>query len=246
MDTKVLASLITGGAALVGILITAMFACGSYYYKNRQEKKASARRVLYLLLEIRYSFYINEFDSNDEVNAYTEKIKNVAGTQFSDEEIETMRNNAFKPHFKSTKEAIKPNLETEILKYYDDALFELSKDEPVLAYKLRGKRAVEKVYSTTSDQLDTFFSDSKSVFKDVESSEPERVEAVIDAFKQVIRQKALEDLDQDILVLARNCSRKEWRKCKEILRCNLVMDQVDEKDIAELINEGISKYHQPS
>ncbi|WCE30769.1 hypothetical protein [Vibrio sp. SCSIO 43137] len=70
-NVKIIAALI----GIIGILITAILSSFGYLYKTQLDTKKSAKRVLYQLLEIRYSIIHSLYDPEDATNAYFDHVE---------------------------------------------------------------------------------------------------------------------------------------------------------------------------
>lgn len=211
-DPKVMASLI----ALIGILITAVLGATGYIYRVRLDEKKSARKVLYLLLEIRYAIRVGLFDSKAVTNEYI----TFAETHLwpNGQEIIPLDANyrdAINQYLEALLQSLQTDIEKRLLPPYEESLMELASVSPVLAYKLRGKEKVADLMRKTSE----YESQLQSLFG------PEIPEAMRNVLLNAANEtkdesilEACELLDRDVLALAKSCGWRDYRACREIIR----------------------------
>jgi len=152
MDVKVIASII----GVFGLLVAALLSSAGYLYRSRLEGKKSARKVLYLLLEIRYAIKAALFDV-DEISAryishYVNRMQE-KGLPIKQEEMEAMILGIIKSHLENVISALKTDVKTRLLPPFEEALMELAAVAPVLAYQLRGKEKVEVLVDLTRSYI---------------------------------------------------------------------------------------------
>ncbi|MGK0270019.1 MAG: nucleoside diphosphate kinase [Cocleimonas sp.] len=218
MDVKVIASVI----GVFGLLVAALLSSAGYLYRSRLEGKKSARKVLYLLLEIRYAVKASLFDVNEMsakyIAHYVSRMQ-AKGMPIKKEEMEAMMLDTIKSHFENVISALKTDVENRLLPPFEEALMELATVAPVLAYRLRGKEKVEALVDLT-----------KSYIADVDSQIISKIDD--DFLKNILvkvsksqQSNALNEvsanLDDDVLLLAKHCGRSDFSQCKKALNSGI-------------------------
>ncbi|MBL4276335.1 hypothetical protein H8F10_00230 [Vibrio fluvialis] len=143
MDIKIVVALISIAGIALGILASGL----GYFYKVRSERLKTTKETLYYLLEFRAHFMASSCSPRDLSQEYIsicEKFfrkKGVVNTAPPPEIIILINQ-----MFQTVVSSITPNISNEFLIAYETSLKNLSKDNPVLAYKLRGKEAYSDLF----------------------------------------------------------------------------------------------------
>ncbi|WP_350978360.1 hypothetical protein [Shewanella sp. AC34-MNA-CIBAN-0136] len=237
IDIKVIIALIS----IVGILITAILSSAGYFYRNRFESKKSARKVLYLLLEIRHAINVSLFDVDEVTDQYIEyfvKRLQSKGMLVKKEEIEGTLFEMIRSHINNINSAIKTDISTRLLPQFEDTLMELASVAPVLAYQLRGKEKIEALVDLTNTYLERIDSELIPTV-----TEDWMKNLLVDISKQQ-KKDALKDmsasLDTDVILLAKHCGRSDVSKCRKALKSG-ASNKLDFQDLDKVIDKIIDK-----
>lgn len=239
ITADVLASLI----GVAGLAIAAVFSSFGYLYRGWVESKRSARKVLYLLLEIRYSLGASLFDSDaatkEYINHYANRLKE-KGFPVDKAVLESQLYSIVKEHFSNLAEVYKTNIEERLIGPFEEALSNLSYVSPVLAYQLRGKEKIELLAKLNSSYLTSVWSGL-----DVEIKEAWVKEILVEFLEEMESEslrKMLSDLDGEILLLSRHCGWFDLLNCKKALSKKFGdFDKGMFKELDRLIDSFIKK-----
>jgi nucleoside diphosphate kinase len=214
LDAATIAALIS----VAGILVAAILSSAGYFYKNYTENKKSSRKVLYLLLELRNVVLSALFDPNEATEKYIshliQRLKD-KGVDAKPEDLQPYLKELIRNHFSNLVDATKTNIHERLLPSFESSLIEMASVDPVLAYQLKGREALEKLIMHTKDY-------QKNVRKmiDSEVSEDWLKEACIES-SSVLGDDALKELtkilDDDVLLLAKSCGWHDFRLCKKVI-----------------------------
>ena len=213
MDNNIIAALF----GLLGISLGSFLAGIGYYLTSRRMRLHSKRNVLFHLLEIRHQIktsYFNPQEITDEYfNHCAEHFKKVGLA--TDEKVPVEISELIKGHIQSLINAFRPNIDSGFLQSFEESLKLLCIDDPVLAYKLRGREKLVEVLDAQENYIDNFncmklLKDS-SVLEDVISKQLNK--ANDSATKELI-----EDIDKDISLISRKCGIASWWGCMKIIK----------------------------
>ncbi len=239
LDVKLVASLI----GIAGILITAVLSSFGYLFKTRVETKKSARKVLYLLLEIRYATVNSLFDPEEATNAYFEHFYNrvkLKGIPVEISEIKDPMHNIVQSHFQNIISAMRTDIHDKLLAPYEEALIEFATVKPVLAYRLRGKEKLETVISHTSNYRQNY----QNVISQ-RINEEWLKEILFDSSNDIKKEsifELIELIDKDIILLAKHCGFFDLIDCKKSLAYKKIEpSKHDFKDLDKFIDNIITK-----
>lgn len=217
LDVKVIAPLI----GVAGLAFAALLSSIGYFYRGRIESKRSARRALYLLLEIRHALSASLFNAekakNEYIRHYTNRL-NKKGIDISREDIDAKIGSVVAGHFNSLAAAAKTDIAERLINPFEEALSELSQISPVLAYRLRGKEKLELIAKLNSSYLNSFKSD---FIDDLETEWAKK--SMVDFFEEMENEtlkKLSENLDQEVIILSERCGWKDKYECRSVLSVN--------------------------
>lgn len=214
LDVKVIAALI----GISGILIAALISSFGYLFKTRVETKKSARKVLYLLLEIRYAILNSLFDPEDATKSYFEhfyKRFKDKGFPVGPSEIEGPMQDIVQTHFKNIVSSMKTDIHEKLLAPFEEALLEFATVKPVLAYRLRGKEKLESVILHTNNYSQNY---EEQISKEIDQDWlKEILFSNFDDLKEKSISELISLLDEDITLLAKHCGAFDYRECKQVL-----------------------------
>lgn len=250
MDIKIIIALIT----LTGIFATTLFGLIAYFYKARQEDKKSARIVLYLLLELRHSLIKATFNPNEATRMYIKHcvkkfhhrgVKDISESNFPDELKATLI-----LFFTRIIGSLKTDVKERLLEPYEKALTDLATVNPVLAYRLNGHDKLELIIPHTESHVQNV----QSVISPELTEEWAKnlFESTSKTVNTDIIQRLCDNLETDLLLVAKSCSRKDHKKCKQILSEGVnnsnkyefdELDEMIEPILDKLIDEAKSQFN---
>jgi len=200
---------------LSGLLVGALINGLGFLYRTHLDSKKSARRVLYLLLEIRCALHLSMIDTVWLAEQYHQRcvdLLTAKGLPIRPDELAVMMDELIKPHCEETLQVVRTDVEARLLQPFEQALAELSTVDPVLAYRLRGKEKLELVvagiqnYSARAKAGLSGHSLSAEIAK-------------VDAWARQSAFEALgKALDADIRQLAKACGWRDFFRCRTVLK----------------------------
>ncbi len=200
MEANTIAVLI----GLSGISLGAFFSGLGYFLKERAERLKTKNHILFHLLGIRNSIKSEYVDPNELARDYLNycreyfKRKGIPDPDNVPEELRVL----VESHFKNTVKAVKPVLDVDFIKSFEEAVYSLSFEHPVLAFKLRGSERVDGIIAAQNQYLSNF----DAVF-DVDA--PEIVKRTASTHVTELNYKVIEDLikdiDNDIALVSASC-----------------------------------------
>jgi len=206
---------------LVGIALSALIGSFAYRYKVKEESKKKYRKLLYVLLEIRYITVLSFFDSNQTTKKYIEHFSNryqISSEHTSEDMIQLIQN-----HFENIASVFIENQDKR-LELYEVALKELSIVDPLLTYQLAGKESFSKLfnYSTEYEKIFNAFLDKNNQNKDFNN----KLSVNINKEKNKVFSEHLKSMDRDIRILAWKCGIFDYFRCLNVLRKAICMDDL--------------------
>lgn len=238
LDVKVIAALI----AICGILISAMLSSVGYFFKTRVETKRSARKVLYLLLEIRYAIMSSLFDPEDAAIAYFEHLfKRIKekGLPIEPSEVEGPTLNLVEIHFENIISTLRTNIHEKLLAPFEEALSEFATVKPVLAYRLRGKEKLETLITHTNNYLEIY---EEKILEEIEQEWLQ--DALVSnsyKLKEESTSELIDLLDEDIILLSKYCGFVDYRECKQALQKKVSPQKYDFSELDAIIDKFLVK-----
>ncbi|MCG7532732.1 hypothetical protein MHM98_15465 [Psychrobium sp. MM17-31] len=243
VDIKFVVALMTiTGTALIGIF--------AYFYKAHDERKKSARKTLYYLLEIRHSIITSLFDPKEEVNRFLNVLIerfNKRGLKMQKEELPSEVAETLLLTITRSITCLREDLAKELIKPYEEQLLLLAADKPLLAFYLKGKHKLEDMMKIIESHLASINSivempdELNSWMKDYLTNLPNNT-------LQKVKSDVLNELESDIILLAKECGFFTSRKVKKIISHKLSLDNsVTLEEIEAYIDfvvEGIVAAHE--
>lgn len=215
MDIKITLGIIS----IAGILISALISSAAYFYKSRTEIKRSNRRVLYLLLEIRFSFGISVINptkfTDAYLNHYVKRLES-KGIPCKRDDFQGMFYELVFSHINEMLAVSRADIENRLLQPFEDALIELSNINPTLAYRLKGHEKLQKLL----DQSKQYLQNTTVLFMGGQIKEDWLNKAFSDAvakMEEAIVSDLYETLDSDIIKLSSSCGLSYKKECEEIV-----------------------------
>lgn len=228
MDKEIFIALL----GLIGISLGAFFSGFGYYLKIRGERLNSKKSVIFYLLEIKYLIKFYYLDVDDVFNSYLKSCEKYLKKNNPDYKNDFDGQNlvVVKNYITESLDSMKPLMDSEFIQSYERSLLSLSVDDPVLAYKLKGRhnmngllRIQQNYISNLSKFLDD--SDQKNIAISYSS---EKNKALID---EIVHQ-----LDSDLRCIARRCGVLTWISVvKEIKRFSKPVFKISDSEIESII-----------
>ncbi|WP_448553331.1 hypothetical protein [Thalassotalea montiporae] len=227
MDSKVIAALI----GLAGISLGAFLGGIGYYLKTRAERTKVKKLVLYHLLEIRHFIKVSATNPNAIAQEYFKLCnKYFKSKGFSDEnEIPKEIVKLISGHLQNLFIAQKPKITKEFIELYENSLVELCKDEPVLAYMLKGKENISHLLEAQSLYIENF--SEIEMFSSTAELKAFFSKEIDDANFSAIS-SLIEDLDNEITTVAKKCGIITRLECRKVIRNGISQEvSLDEKEL---------------
>lgn len=219
--------------ALFGVFLSVLSGFFVYYLRNRREAKRDARKVLYLLLEVRYSLHFSVFDSQKASADYLDRYiarSNTKKIGLSVEHFQPHLISVMEDFFENISKTAKVDIKDKIIEPLENALSNLSSEAPVLAYRLRGKELLENLSVLVKEHMENV---GEIVTKDIQH---EGIQEFFMQQSEGIQNKSLDNiknsLDSDILDVAWYCGIREYLQCKSIMKRPI--GSIDESSYQEL------------
>ena len=241
MDIKIIVALVS----LVGIALGALTSGLGYFYKVRAERLKTTKETLYYLLEFRAHFKASSFSPKDLSAEYLsicndffkkKKIPKEALPQGLTQLLDQM--------FSSVIETMAPNISADFLTAYEKSLKSLANDNPVLAYRLRGKEAYAGIFALMNE----YYQQLKTIkeFND-EDIPQDFVESQIVKMNDWGFTEQLEQTDKDISLVAKRCDFATRWEVRKILANKkkpvYSLRDFDIEDKLELLLENLMEFH---
>ncbi|WP_269538007.1 hypothetical protein [Cerasicoccus fimbriatus] len=219
----------------LAIPISILTATGTYYFRTRAEEKRMAKRVLFYLLELRYSLRI----SNTPIpQSFLDEFLQIFKDSFREHGIES--DEEFDQAFQKISGLINQMLSSIFRQFgmlpeafqssFYSALDQLSERDPVAAYKLSGSTNIKILISS----LESYQREAESIFEEL-MFHPAIQEYKVEAHQGNVVQQ-LDELDDTIRWLAWRCSaRTRWHVRKSLQKPNLKINDADRKQIKNQI-----------
>lgn len=212
-DTKIISALITATVALIIALTGAV----AFFYRSRRDSKRNAKKVLFHLLEVRHAIRLKTLPIDEVVKEYYEYAAKKFNSFTPTEENNPSEDAVLKLiecKFKEQLASIEENLSESVIPALNEKLADLAEDNPILAFKIRGRDNFLKLFETSKAQIATLHipntgpqSNTKDFLKSVK-----RI-MLIRAAKE-----SNEHIDDAIEKIAKYCGLgqlRKWRRLKQ-------------------------------
>lgn len=203
------------------------------WFRTRKEDRKIKKQVLFYLLETHFTF--NKLDTTEITNLLTEKVLARIPKNEQTEEAKQYINQLYSGMIGSfAEENVADSLE-EIEEHYTKSISELSKLDPITAYRLNGKNKIFEVF----DFLHDYYDEVKEKFPN-EPGLDEKIDLTVDTIKPEILKDAVSDLEDEIKGIAFSINLWTWYRAKKtIAKTKAKIRKDDEKKIDELLNKLI-------
>ncbi|WP_278369266.1 hypothetical protein [Pseudoalteromonas lipolytica] len=213
-DTKIIAALFTAATALI-IASTSAFA---FFYRSRRDDKRNAKKVLFLLLEVRHAIKLKTLPIDEVAKEYCEyaaKKLNSFTTGEVNISSESFDFQLIKRILSEQLASIEENLADGVIPSLNEKLTDLAEDNPILAFKIRGRDNFLKLFETSKTQIMNF---------PISNTElpPDNEKALLECIGKIMLLRAAKEsnlhIDAAIDEIARYCGQsqfKKWHKLKK-------------------------------
>lgn len=235
MDIEVIVALV----GIFGVFVAAVLSSAGYLYRASTDAKRSARTVLYFLLEIRHALALSLIDPSDATKKYFEYYARRLNENGIEQDIGELSSAMFPllyDYFEKLISSMKTDMKTRLLEPYENSLMEFAAVNPVLAYQLRGKEKLEALVAVSNVHH------SRVNAEVIEAVDIDWAKSVLAEFAEDVRTNNFttitKQLDDDIIVLARHCGRRDLKMCKAVYANSL--NEENKYDFSE-IDDWIDK-----
>lgn len=234
MDAKII--------GLLGTALSALIAALGYYAKTKHERQRATRTVLFYLLELHHLLSRIQFSVTQFPSEYAEKCRSVLhkkGLPFTDVEAKVL-GDALEPLVRQMALSEMDQLASEVVEPFTRTLAELSREDPLLAFQLKGKESITKA----SKLVRTFVPDGMNEGHG-DAAHP-ITEAFLSNIDDFIRQITVNELASAIRSVAWRCGFFTLIKCYFLLRRASQMNLLSELDgqflpiIDEIVSQAVA------
>lgn len=211
---------IESALALAGIALAALLSALGYFLKTRIEAKKSARKVLYYLLEIRFSIRNSLIDPREvyeEFSTHMEKELTKRGIAVDRPAIDSLIGPLILEHLANIADAVKVQINEKILTPYEAALSDFSEINPVLAYTLKGREQLQQVILHTANYATTLEAVLEPLFNKEKSDVDSRLLEYSRLQNKDMIKSICSEIDYDIIAVAKNCGIFDYLACKKLI-----------------------------
>ncbi|MCF7500203.1 hypothetical protein [Pseudoalteromonas sp. L1] len=213
-DTKIISALITATVALIIALTGAV----AFFYRSRRDSKRNAKKVLFHLLEVRHAIKLKTLPIDEVAKEYYEYAAKKLNSFTPTEENISSENPVLKLiecKFKEQLASIEENLSESVIPALNEKLADLAEDNPILAFKIRGRDNFLKLFETSKAQIATLNIPNMGPQPDTKKDLLKRVKRIM-----LIRvaKESNEYIDDAIEKIAKYCGRsqlRKWRRLKQ-------------------------------
>lgn len=221
------AEVILSGIGLAGILLSALMSSYGYLYRAKAEQKRNSRKVLYTLLEIRFSIMRSLISPIDATTKYIEylieRFAKIGIVLYENDFPKELRIN-IQEHLTDVINSSIKNIEIELKVEYEQALSLMAAENPVLAYRLRGKEVIEKILGHTNSclvQMEDYISsyEADKWLKDVFVKTSAEV-------KEQVANQVVKTLNSDVSNLSKVCGFSDHKSAMKAIKVESSVSQL--------------------
>lgn len=211
-------------ASLVAGAFSSLVAAFGYRAKVKHETRRTTKLTLFLLLEIRHHVYRFHEACETIPEQYITKMKHFLekeGLVISNTEyVDGMK--VIKPYLKELAAKQLDLAMIELTPIYIQTLSDLAKEDPILAYKLKGEECITGTMKIAKEHMDrVFLLDNKQTslaFKDSIHTE----------FENIFTRKSIHELTSAIKMTALKCSIFTYLRCRLLLKGKTLKQSIAE------------------
>ncbi|GAA80109.1 hypothetical protein [Pseudoalteromonas sp. BSi20495] len=177
-NTKIIAALITAATALI-IASTGAFA---FFYRSRRDDKRNAKKVLFLLLEVRHAIKLKTLPIDEVAKEYCDYAAKKLSSFTPEESSISIDNFDLRSIEKQLSEqlaSIEESLTDSVIPALNDKLTDLAEDNPILAFKIRGRDNFLKLFETSKTQITNLAIPNTGLPTDIEKALFERIAKIM-------------------------------------------------------------------
>jgi len=228
---------------IVGIVLSALLGSVGYFFKVRADRKKSSKNVLYYLLEIRHSLLLNHIDPKEVTKSYLEFLDNWSSKN------SIGQSPTFPEAFTALIQALMQNsflaqgsiIDEQLINQFHLALIDLSKDDPILAYRIKGKEKLNSLIGL-QDQYAEGLKSLPEIAADPAASQ--FISEQLHIKKSETIDELVSDLNYDIKLVSKKCGLLTYFKSKTILK-KVISRKIDftELGLDKELETIISNFH---
>lgn len=214
LDVKIIAALI----GIIGIFVTGLLASIGFYFRSRLEVKRSARRVLYLLLELRHTILNSLFDPETEAKTFIKDYvteMNRKGVPLKEHHMDGAMKNIIVDSFSELLDKVKVDIQSQLLAPLEKSLLSFSEVNPVLAFHLKGKEKLEVLIDHTNFSFNSL--DKLIAKREVKENRNAGSSTDLRCIKEQVINELISTLNSDIMILAKHTGLFDRVRCKKLL-----------------------------
>lgn len=200
------------------------------WFRTRKEDRKIKKQVLFNLLETHFTF--NKLDTSEITNLLSRKVLERIPKSEQTEEAKQYINQLYSGIIGGfAEDNVAESLE-ETEEHFTKSINELSKLDPITAYRLNGKNKIFQVF----DLLHDYDDEVKEKFPN-EPGLNEQIELTVETIKPEIIKDAISDLEDEIKGIALSINFWTWyRATKTVKNTKTKIRKDDEKKIDDLLN----------
>lgn len=205
------------------------------WFRTRKEDRKIKKQVLFYLLETHFTF--NKLDTSEITNLLSKKVLERIPKSEQTDEAKQFINQLYAGIIGGfVEDNVAESLEaTE--EHYTKSINELSKLDPITAYRLNGKNKIFQVF----DLLHDYYDEVKETFPN-EPGLNEQIELTVETIKPEIIKDAVSDLEDEIRGIALSINLWTWYRARRTVNnTKTKIRKDDEKKIDELLNMVMPK-----
>jgi hypothetical protein len=200
------------------------------WFRTRKEDRKIKKQVLFYLLETHFTF--NKLDTAEITNLLTTKVLERIPKNEQTDEAKQFINHLYTGIIEEfVEDKVADSLE-ETEEHYTKSISELSKLDPITAYRLNGKNKIFQVFELLHD----YYDEVKEKFPN-EPGLNEHIELTVQTIKPELIKDAISDLEDEIKGIAFTINLWTWFRAKKtITKIKSKVRKDDEKKIDELLD----------
>lgn len=206
--------------------------------KTRAERLRYKKLLLFLLLELRsyfLSFYFDPIEHSQELSKHLQKILINFDAEIEPDHLSFFET-IYEKIFLSQASSSRPKVDSHFISTLEKVLEEVSKNDPILVFKLRGKEQIIEYLHEADKHIQELMNFENGIyFEGCESS----IKGFIGDQKFGFIKEAIEDINSYIDMVSWECGVVVWLKTKKVLKSSPAKKRKINFD--ELDLENISK-----
>ena len=199
--------------------------------RTRKEDRKIKKQVLFYLLETHFTF--NKLDTTELKNLFEKKVFERIPKSEQTDEVKQSVNQLYTEIINGLVEGDAAKSLEEIQEHYTSSIIELSKLDPITAYRLNGKNKIFHVFGLLND----YYNKVKEKFPN-EQELNDKIELTVEIIRPEILKDAISDLEKEITGIGLSISLRAWfRAKKSIKKTKSKILKDDEKKIDDLLEK---------